>query len=498
MASYTSLGAYSGTLRVPEFKGLYQYGDGIGADPRYAVEAKNALTTGGYLRPMAVHERLPLNTESPIETLALLHRRWHTASTMKDVLIAASDGQLYWSMPNGDTWTKIPIPEGINGTRYLNDNWSFVSYEINPEGSTAPVDVLLMSNAQDGMICIRGDDMTASVVPTPKKFGVIARHAERIWGTAITDDPDMLVYSAPYDPFNWEQNDDIPEDGAGDIQQPSWDGDSFMALATFGSQLLAFKKTRVWRVLGTNPGEYVFAEQFGGGTSYPYTIVADGTRVLMLGDEGVLQYNGESVAPYYQEYAKGVFERVNRAAISKAFACMWRNTYYCALPLDGSQDNNAVLMYDTVERTWLLREGVEVEAFLPSEDALYYTSASTPGYVWLWREDCLDDGKAAEPLRWVSPWQDFGYKNVAKGGFQVYVNVECALACELRIGIQTEKKLKMKSVVFQPSTDGQFSKQKRIAFGGNGRRFRIVIESEGSVPWRIVGGLQVEAETDTD
>lgn len=52
MASYTSLGAYSGTLRIPEFKGLNQYGDGIGLDPRFAAEARNMLTTQGYMRPI--------------------------------------------------------------------------------------------------------------------------------------------------------------------------------------------------------------------------------------------------------------------------------------------------------------------------------------------------------------------------------------------------------------------------------------------------------------
>lgn len=499
--AFTSLGAYSGTLMIPEFKGLNQYGDQIGTNPCYAVEAVNALTKSGVLRPMAVNEMLPLATVSPIETLALLHRRWHTADTMKDVLIAASDGQLYWSMPNGSAWTKIALPEGIQGTRYLDDNWSWVTYEINPDDGSAneaPIDVLLMSNARDGMICIRGDDMTASIVPTPKKFGVITRHAERIWGAAIEDDPDMLVYSAPYDPFNWEQNSEIPEDGAGDIMQPSWDGDSFQALTTFGSQLLAFKKTRVWRVIGTNPGEYIFKEQYGGGTSYPATIAVDGSRVLMLGDTGILQYNGEQVAPYYQEYARGVFDRVNKPFIGKAYGCLYKNTYYCALPLDEAQDNNAVLMFDTVEKTWLLREGVEVEAFLPTSDGLYYTSASTPGRVWLWHEDSWEEQRTPERMRWVTPWVDFGRKDVVKSGFTIYLTLECRLASKVKLSVETEKKLKTKELLFSPPADGQHPKQRRVVFGGNGRRFRLIIESDEAIPWRLIGGIQAEAETDMD
>ena len=95
MASYVSLGSYSGTLRIPEFKGLNQYGEGIGIDPRFAVEASNVLTTEGVLRPMSEHVLLAPTLPSPIDTLARLHRRWHVNSAERDVLVAACDGHLY-------------------------------------------------------------------------------------------------------------------------------------------------------------------------------------------------------------------------------------------------------------------------------------------------------------------------------------------------------------------------------------------------------------------
>lgn len=297
---YITINAYDATLRVPEFKGLMQYGDGVGIDPRYAMESENALTKDGVLRPVATCELLAAQLPAPIETLARLHRRYYAADNEKDVLIAAAGGQLYWCLPDGTKWNPMALPATFLENKYKSSRWSCVTYEINPEDSVAPVDVLLMSNAEDGMICVRGDDLTVAQVETPKKFGVIERYAERIWGADIPDDPDMLVYSAPYDPFNWEANVEIPEDGAGDILQPSWDGDSFTMLKTFGSQLMAFKRTRVWRVLGTDPGEYTFKEQFGGGTQYERTVAVDVARILMLGREGLLQYDGESVYPYYQ------------------------------------------------------------------------------------------------------------------------------------------------------------------------------------------------------
>ena len=495
--AYITMNAYDATLRVPEWKGLYQAGDHYASDPRYAVEAQNVLTHDGYMRPVAACEMYLPSLPAPIETFARLYRRWHTEETGHDVLIAASGGQLYWMLPGGTTWTQMALPAAWDGTAYQCNTWSYVAYEMNPEGSDAPVDVLLLSNAKDGMICVRGDNMTVSVVNTPKKFGVIARHAERIWGGAIDNDPDMLVYSAPFDPFDWTQNDEIPEDGAGDLKQPSWDGDSFTALTPFGDQLVALKRTRVWRILGTNPGEYVFSEQYGGGTSYAKTVAVDGTRILMLGLEGLLQYNGENVAPYYQEFAHGVFARMNKSALDNAVACMWRNTYYLALPLDEATANNAVLMYNTEEQTWLLRDDVSVESFLPTEEALYFTSATTPGKVWRWREDCQEGG-FAQPMRWVSPWFDLNYKNMLKGGFTVYLTVETEAEMTLTVGIQTEKKLKTKAVSFSPPTGERQAKQRRLTFGGNGRRFRFILESASTTPWRLLGGLQIVAETDGD
>lgn len=500
MAGFVSLGTYDGSLRIPEFKGLNQYGDGIGTDPRYAVEAVNALTTEGVLRPVAACRMLDGALPLPISTIAMLHRRWYTTDNEHDVLIGACNGQLYWTLPSVNEWHKIDLPDGWHQEYYDSDDWSCVSYEINPDDGSAdeaPIDVLLMSNAKDGMICIRGDNLTASIVPTPKKFGVIARHAERIWGGAIENDPDMLVYSAPFDPFNWAQNDEIPEDGAGDIMQPSWDGDSFTALTSFGNQLIALKRTRVWRVYGTNPGEYVFSEQFGGGTQYARTLAVDGTRMLMLGRDGLVQYNGESVAPYYQDYARGVFGRMNREAMEQAVGCIYKDTYYCALPLDGSRVCNAVLMFNTIEKTWLVREDVRVESFLPTENALYFTSAETPGRVWLWQDDSWLTGQA-QPMRWVSPWQDFGYQNMSKGGFTLYLTAECKEPVALLVGVQTEKKLKVKSVLLHPPEEGQNAKHRRVSFGGSGRRFRLLIESKGGAPWRLLGGLQLEAETDLD
>ena len=95
----------------------------------------------------------------PIETLAFLHRRWYSADNEHDILIAACDGQLYWSVPDVQVWNRLPLPPDWHQEYYDSNNWSCVSYEINPDdgsADSAPIDVLIMSNALDGMIIVPG------------------------------------------------------------------------------------------------------------------------------------------------------------------------------------------------------------------------------------------------------------------------------------------------------------------------------------------------------
>ena len=496
------LNKYDAYTTIPSFLGLKQ-DDEFGLDSRMALEVQNMETVDGALQPAAACTLLSPQLTSPIETLARLYRRW-TPATEKELLVAASGGKLYAMTPSASDWTELLMPQDV--TAWSSNVWSWVTYEVNPVGSTSPIDVLLMSNAKDGMIMINGNTLAVTQVDTPKKFGIIERYAERIWGGAIDDDPDLLMYSAPFDPTDWEAQTEIPEDGAGEISQPSWDGDSFTSLKAFGSQLIAFKKTRVWRILGTDPGEYAFKEQFGGGAPYPGTIAVDTERILMATKHGVDVYDGLSVQPFYHDTCKDVFAEINANYADQCVACMWHDKYYLAMPMGNSTINNAVLIYDTHEGSWLLRRDVCAEAFLPTTDKLYFTSSTTPGRLWQWQEDSWKTGTATlAATKWVTPWNDLGRKDIVKGGFEVYFQMEVKTAAvALKLSIQTEKKIKTKTFTLSPLTSTQISnnqgfKQKRIHFGGSGRRFRLIIETAAGQPvWRLVGGMLIISETDPD
>jgi len=508
--AYFTLKAYDADVFLPAFAGLKQDSE-IASDLRYAMTAENVETPRGVLQPMAAPTVFDYSfTGVRIETLARFHRRWYTGTGSKDWMVIAAGGKLYYkqSMDTG-SFTQLPFPTGV--TAWQSNVWSFATYEINPAGSASSVDVLLMSNSLDGMIIItppytatvNHPNWTVDKVDTNgKKFGVIERYAERIWGGAIPDDPDMLVYSRPYDPTNWTAagEGEEPEDGAGDINQPSWDGDSFTALRAFGSQLLAFKKTRVWRILGTDPGEYTFKEQYGGGAPYVGTIAVDTERIFMAETDGLSLYDGLSVSDFRRPMIERLWKTVNRSAMDQMCAVLYKNKYYLAIPTGNSSVNNALIVYDTEEGTFLYYTDIYIESMLATEDALYATSSSVPGKIFIINFDSWETGVCSgKPTKWETPWMDFGRKSYAKGGYEVYFSPEVKGGpVTFRFSIQTEKKIKTKNVTVQTTTFK--AKQKKVRFGGTSRKFKLIIEtiSQQDAVWRLTGGIQMVVETDPD
>lgn len=478
---------YETTFTVNGFAGLAQDGNGFNTDLKYAFRGKNFDTTGGVLRSMGGYTALTGTLPAPIGTLAALYRRYPPEdATDALVFVAAAGAKLYAREESATTWTEIHA--GLTS-----DSFDFVTYEVNEdsegEPTDAPIDVLLLTNAKDGMLCVYGNDLTVkavSIAPggTALKFNVMARHAERIWVTGNPDDPDKLMYSAPYNPFDWTANAEIPEDGAGDVLQPSWDGDSFVALRPFGSQLLAFKKSRVWRILGTDPSTYIMKEQYGGGSIVENTVTVSNDRVYMLGYGGLMVYDGVEVTRFYPQRIQHVISRINYDHINKACACMRGETFCLALPLDTSTVNNAILEYNERERTFCLREGVSAKSFLTFADKVYFTSDETPGKMW------EATGGTMLPMEWESAYQDMGAKNVQKSSFVVYLSANSAIT--ITVSIKTERKDKTKTVTLTKD------KVKAIRISNAGRFWRLKLSTTSTTAWELQGGLTVNMELDHD
>lgn len=546
MAQY-SLHAYDADVNIGGFLGINNAFTELNGDLRYAAEVENMETPNGVLQPQAANIVMDGGSDFEnikIETLATFHRRWYKGSGSHDWLIACAGGKLYHRQKDsGIDWQEIPLPGGVDA--FESSVWSWVTYEqsyttLDDPPQSITVDVILMSNQKDGMIMVTPPDRPRTwgdlhdtsqtwddiseytwgnissevwqitpVTTGDYKFGVIERYAERIWGGNVADEPDLLVYSRPYKPTDWTApgQDEQPEDGAGEVRQPTWDGDQFTGLKAFGDQLIAFKKHRVWRISGTNPGEYVFKEQYGDGAPYKNTIIRDVERIWLADEEGLNYYDGMSVNDYARQQMEKLWRRVNKDALDEMCAALFQRRYYLALPVDGSQVNNALVVFNQSDGTILFYKNIYIESLLALTDKMYATSSSLPGKVLEVQYNSWLCGQASgAATKWVTPWIDFGYKRIAKGGFDLYITPEVQdQAVTLKLSVQTEKKTKTKEHTVMPLTEAQRAARKehrvkRLHFGGNGRKFRLIIETAAgnTAPWRLVGGVQLVVETDPD
>jgi hypothetical protein len=169
--------------------------------------------------------------------------------------------------------------------------------------------------------------------------------------------------------------------------------------------------------------------------------------------------------------------------------------------------NNAVIVLNLEEGTLLYYDDMKIESLIASYNNIYATSSSLPGRVMELQYNSWITGKAnGGAVRWVSPWMDFGYKKILKGGFDLYFTPEVQNEpVTLSFSVQTEKKVKTKKYTVQPLTaidrmNQKNHRQKRLHFGGTGRRYRLIIETAEGVtaPWRLIGGIQMLVETDPD
>lgn len=361
----------------------------------------------------------------------------------------------------------------------------------------APIDCLLITNAVDGMYCIYlpYDKTYLSCVRVPVmpngttqdiKFGCIERYAERIFGSGITSDPDKLMYCAPFDPFNWDANRIIGqvEDGAGDIQQPNWDGDKFISLKEFSTSLLCIKQNAVWKLTGTTPSEFAFKKQFGDGTIADGSVITHGYFTYMLSDYGIKSFDGTGTTYLKYGWLHSLMRELDKD--ETAFAERWGDYYVLSI-------NDELILYNTVEGTFNILQKNNICALKQYRNKLYCLENNTEGVEM--KE--MFGGFLTRDMLWESAWIDLSAKNITKSGFEVYVLLDTddgeQHPVQMTVAVTSEKKRKEKNVTVYTN------KPKRIRINNHGRLFKVSINVPSSeIDWHMKAGIQMYLEYDYD
>ena len=488
---------YRGSFTIPTPKGVYQAAGDANVNPDYAYRAVNMRTQQGLLATSYGISRAFPALGTPIETLERFYRRSRPDDPL--VFVAGAGGAIYTYTMGTEGWIKRA--EG-----FAQDRWSCVTYETSADGNT--VDLLIMSNAQDGMIVVCGDDLRVE----KKKlkigddyaevcFAQLGRHAERIWGTGAPGYPDAIFYSRAYDPFNWTSEPDTPQLGGGVIHQPTWDGDAFMALSPFGAYLLAVKERTVFEIRGSDPSSFTITQAYGtDGPVQARTICTDRMQMLFLTKNGMGLYDGAALEILSRDALHETMCMRMEGMEHAATACLCGHVYYLALCVKESDgdvltQNNTVIEYDTERGTFMIRKGIRVRDFFVMDGQIYFTQADAP-YEVLHYNDEDASGYLGEPMKsmWETPWLDMG-KEMMKRDFVLRFTADAdENDVPLKLTIATDRREKAKTILLSRRR-GDY----RVKIQLSGVRVRLRIESGArAAGWRIYGGVQAEYSMDEE
>lgn len=412
------------------------------------------------------------NEDSPlIETGALESKpscvnyeiNYAPPETLTDAIVTAikdNGAEYYYFERTSYKYKRVKVNEA--GTPYYeDDDESEKELTANADsvrmGFDTPVDALFIAHPAFGLVCLYtsldSDELTLVDVPVQPngtdvaiKFGAVELYNERLWGTMIDTDPDKLMYSAPNDPFNWEQFDASPADGAGDIQQPNFNGDRFMTLKRFGTSLLAIKTNGIWRITGTNPSTYSFSQQYGEQEMIPNTAVVFGSNMYIMGEEDILRYNGYEVAPVCEGYIANVtgvpagytiYDRYHSddfAVMDRHIYCVYlrHNTYQLGV-MDNSRCN-VLVEYNTMTGEINIRQtsAVDMRTSESGTTALLCGTTNETNAMFMTENGQVVTRRGAYetpeitalPFYYESGYQNLSATNVIKGGFDIYLRVE--------------------------------------------------------------------------
>lgn len=510
---------YSGRFAIPAPKGIWQAAGDTNIDAGYAYRAENIRTEHGLLAS-AHGTSAAFACPEPgvkIETFTRFYRRSKRDESgdpegdAANVYVACGGGNIY-TITRAGGWIRC-VPYDAAGsemtTPFMCDKWSCVTYEETEDGET--IDILILSNAKDGMYVIRGTEGGLSRVERRKlnigsgsqevRFAVLGRYAERIWGTGDEKHPDTVFYSRPYSPFDWTAAEDsVAETGGGEIAIPTWDGDSFISLNTFGGYLLAVKRNSVFEIRGTDPSTFAVHETYGtDGPVQGATVCVDRLGMYYLSREGLGMYDGTAIQLMGRDALHEIMSARMEDSQDEATACMCSHVYYLALAVREGDfpvaENNMVVEFDTERGTFMIRTGIRVKDFYALDGRVYYTDAQSPNQIMLYSDPGARgyDGLPMQCL-WETTWLDLG-KSLVKRDFVLRFTAEAdEKDLPLELTIVTERREKTKKILLADRR-----RDYRVKIQNAGRRVKLRIRSgDRAAGWRMTGGMEVEYTFDEE
>ncbi|MDR2513952.1 MAG: hypothetical protein LBD02_01945 [Christensenellaceae bacterium] len=377
-----------------------------------------------------------------------------------------------------------------------NGDWGFLTYQ---KGENT---LLLFGDGLSPVQVWDGETAQASPLPgAPGKGRFFALNYERVWMGGDIEHPDRLYYSRAMDVENWTPSVEIPDQGGGFVELPTFDGGETTGIYKVGGDLCILKSTTALLLYGSSPASYQVMEMTGNlGTIAGRSAAVLGQSGFFLTSHGIGVQSGTALSllddrklpwlfdPGYGGENDGILRPLGAAFGRCAAGIAHNERLYFTLPLGEDEQNSLLLEYDAGRQHYMLHSGAPILSLCKAGAMRERLLALTAdGRVLAW-------GTAPHspyaPALWQTPWLDFGTNRLKTlCGASLFGKVfSGGRHAAVKLVIESEKG--RKSRILSPRRGGD--ELYRFVFRLPGRRFRLKIESVGDTGFCFTGGLEME------
>lgn len=315
----------------------------------------------------------------------------------------------------------------------------------------------------------------------------------RLFSAGDPSHPSRLYWSQPPGDTrtieDWSMDEASDQTGGGFVEVGTTSSDPIVGLCSLSSQLIIYKESSVYRLLGDRPTNFRIVQVNRDIERTVNTaIIANGDVPYWLTKAGMYYHDGQQA--HLTPTARQIHTILENVSLATTKSCenLDRLYFTCRAASEGKDDT--IIVYDLRDRTYLLRNGFEVIDICAYDGNLYSINSNRYVYRWDRNAKTYDGGRI--DAYWNTPFTDLQAKTVVKAPYYIYLRGEGEIVkIDLAIGKQKQHRtyqipIETGDVLKIPLTKDE------------GRVFGMKIYNQFGGWFKVMGGMELVYETRED
>lgn len=319
----------------------------------------------------------------------------------------------------------------------------------------------------------------------------IEMHYSRLFSAGDPNYPSRLYWSQPPSDTrsieDWSMDEFSDITSGGHVEVGNTSSDPIVGLCSLSSQLIIFKQSSIYRLLGDRPTNYrvvqvnLDVERMVNSARVSYSDVP-----YWMTKAGMYYHDGQSAK--LSPNARQVRDIVSNADLSRCKAAENRDKLYFTMKRGTGEYDDTIVEYDMVNRTYMLRNGFNVVDIVAYNGSMYLINDER--YVYKWGEGDTYDGKPIEAY-WTTPWTDLSAKSISKALKTLYIRGEGdIIIVETSIG---KSVIQHRYLMPEDETDVL-----AIPLQNQAKVLRVKLMNEAGSYFKLMGGIEMQYEVKGD